>query len=132
MFALGLKIVYLFSRSLRAVSENFQTSHRQPKLSIRLPFQFIFFNFVNTTRRDFDWSTKTMRLFVGLTNKARGDPWSILVWLSTNQCCPPPSNREIGRSPLWTRLFRICEGKQSRKKAFVSKAFEGRIGYQVN
>ena len=40
--------------------------------------------FVNTTRRDFDWSTKTMRLFVGLTNKARGDPGSILVWLSTN------------------------------------------------
>jgi len=49
------------------------------------------FNFVNTTRRDFDWWTKTMRLFVGLTNKARGDPGSILVWLSTNRCCPPPS-----------------------------------------
>ena len=48
--------------------------------------EFLDLYVINTTRLDFDCSMETMRLLVGLTNKARGFPGSILVCVLTNRC----------------------------------------------
>ena len=90
--------------------------------------EFLDLYVINTTRLDFDCSMETMRLLVGLTNKARGYPGSILVCVLTNRCWVPLVGRiivmRIARMShsRWTRLYLKLRVKQSRKKCFVAKA----------